>query len=150
LSYISQFIIIGALSVDDHRGFNDSSGIQLSVYGKYAEFYIEPFGVIRVPFPDKLRLNSGKNNVTIILDMRKNQDNYGCASYFKVNDTPLTNVITDIPYSKKRIEFVFESNSSLTLISTTHLKVLPIDTRIKYTYNSVIDKNPLLKDNKNN
>jgi hypothetical protein len=71
---------------------------------------------------------SGENVLTIILDLNKD---CSCC-YIRFNDTPLTNVIRNIPYTKKQIEVWIFNCSNATLIHTMYLKNLPSDMERPY------------------
>jgi hypothetical protein len=87
----------------------------------------------------KQTISNEPNDLTAILDMREypqtpNKQVIGCAFYFRLNGEMSPYVIANIPYSKKRIRIELQQYSKMIIISTTHLKHLPIDVNTKYVY----------------
>jgi hypothetical protein len=83
-------------------------------------------------FDPKLFLEKGVINITIILDMISRE------LYLKVDGVPIRHAICNIPHKKKRVNIWVYNGTSITLISLTHLKCVPINLSEKYIYHDSI------------
>jgi hypothetical protein len=93
-----------------------------SQYTENIQYFFEDSDSNNVFFGTDLHGNY-QDYLTIILDMRKNQDKL----YFKINDTWLTNVICDIPHTEKQILFDIGYSAQITFMSIKSPSHLPID-----------------------
>jgi hypothetical protein len=134
LSFIGNFMSVDQLSASMiNQKINDGCGIFLSnLVDRYCIRFSEFFCDKDICIDPNLYQNSRKKILTFILDMREGKNNL----YFKINDILLRKIICNIPHSQRMIQITLGDIESVTLISTMHLKHLPIDFSKKFDYYS--------------
>jgi hypothetical protein len=132
LTYIPVFINQPSLNVPvvyDPDPINSKS-IPYEILTQHIRYLFEPLNEVRLfidsnPSPDVREVD-----LTIILDMRENQNKL----YFKVGGVTINNVICNISHVQKRLNIWIKDAERLKIISLTHLVCLPIDLTKEYTY----------------
>jgi hypothetical protein len=125
---------------DDDRDLDLIIRYDRYTYFKYnvltenVRYLFELFDECKLYFNSKLCCIQNENSITLIFDMREGQN----VLYLKINETPLLHAISNISRIKRRIEIWINCGKSITLISSTHLKCLPIDLSEKYIYHDAI------------
>jgi hypothetical protein len=96
----------------------------------YLHYTFESLYVQKIVLDAALYYKPKENFLTVILDMRKDQNKL----YFKINGITLPYVIANISHIKKQISILNWGLRRMTIISLMFLRNLPIDFSEQYIY----------------
>jgi hypothetical protein len=114
------------------------SGISISDTNPYKVMYLfELYYRWDSSYDASQYFKSNDNIVTVILDTTQTLNSESLengACYFKINDMTLPYAISNNCYYEKELNIQVGASGSITLISITHLRNLPINRNIEFKY----------------
>jgi hypothetical protein len=122
LRYNGNCISIQQTQIDKYPYFQSGIGIS-SLMDTYKIHLQSSHHYWEIPTNLKEYQKADNNTLTLILDMNEGKD----MLFFKINDVLIPYAISGLIHDEQKIKFGIGYKESITVISATHLKNLPVD-----------------------